>query len=171
MRVSHGARLQIRKMFAVGLAVLTASFASTAMFATQAQADEIAVNIRRLRALDKIDALSKADFYARVTIAGEVFTTEAIKDQDDIRPNWLVRKRVSSGIHNVKVEILDKDVAVTDLVDINRVEGKRDLDFQVDTQRCAVLGFSETYRCRSVIQREGTERKKAQITFSISVDR
>ncbi len=145
--------------------------ASIALVPSKAKADEIVVNITHVKALDKFDALSKADMLARVTIAGETFTTAFIKDQDDIRPNWIIRKSVSPGVHDVKIEILDKDVSKNEPVDINRLDNKRDLDFQVNTRNCQISGFTQSYRCRSAIVRAGNEKRKAAITFKVEVKR
>jgi hypothetical protein len=155
-------------------AFVSALFALPLAFAvlpSQARADEIVVNITRVKALDKFDELSKADMLARVTIAGEAFTTAVTKDQDDIRPNWVIRKNVPPGVHDVKVEILDKDVTKNELVDINRLNNRRDINFQVNTQNCQVTGFAQSYRCGSAIVRAGNERKKAAITFKVDVKR
>ncbi len=165
---------------AVGLhrrsrALVSAVFALPLAFAflapSQVHAEEIVVTISRVKALDKFDALSKADMMARVTIAGEATTTAFIKDQDDIRPNWVIRKNVPSGVHDVKVEILDKDVTKNDFIDINRLDNKRDLDFKVNTRNCQITGFTQSYRCRSAIVRAGNEKKKAAITFTVDVKR
>ena len=139
--------------------------------ATAAQADEITVTISRVRALTKIDAVSKADFYARVTIAGQTFQTEAVKDQDDARPNWVIKKEVPRGVHDVKIEILDKDVTKSELIDITRTPGKRDLDFKVSTRGCVVLGFTPAQNCGRPITRGGNEGKSAEVTFSVSTRR
>lgn len=139
--------------------------------AAEAQ-ETILVMIGRVQALDKIDLTGKADFLARVTIAGETFVSPVIKGQDVIEPNWLFKKTVGPGLHNVKIEILDKDVVKQDLVDINRVKNKRDLDFQVDTRNsnCMVLGFSEPYECGEEIRRAGDETKRGEITFSAGLE-
>jgi hypothetical protein len=72
----------------------------------------------------------------------------------------------------VKVEIFDKDVlSKDDLIDINRVDGKRDLDFRINTRTCRVLDFSQGLRCRERIRRSGTEKRKAEITFRVDVRR
>ena len=152
-------------------ALVALPLALTSLASSQAQADEISINITRVKALDKIDELSKADFLARVTIAGEVILTPFIKNQDDVRPNWVVKKTVPPGVHKVKVEILDKDVTKNDLIDINRLDNKRDLDFEVNTRNCQITGFQQTYRCRSAIVRAGNEKKKAALTFKVDVKR
>lgn len=137
-----------------------------------ASADEITVTIDRVSALDKGDALSRPDFLARVTIAGELFVTKPILNQTDIQPtDWVFRKSVSPGQHEVKVEILDKDITKNDFVDINRIDGKRDLDFTVNTRRCTITGFSPSYRCGDRIIRAGAERRKAEITFRVDARR
>ena len=168
MALAFASRIGFTVKAAAGLGAL-ALIAATPTFSQGTQ--EVIVTITQVRAIDKIDAASKPDFLARVTIAGQSTSTPAIKDQELIRPNWVVRQRVSPGIHNVKLEILDKDVTKNDSVDVNRVDGKRDLDFQIDTTNCAVLGFSQPYRCGSVIQRAGAEKKAAEVTFSVTVGR
>lgn len=158
---------------ALAAGLLATMLGASALPLAAAQAQEINLTIRSVRAIDKADAAGEglADFYARVTIAGETFKTEFIKDQDVIRPKWIFTKRVAPGIHDVKVEILDKDVAVDDPIDINRVDNKRDLDFQIDTRSCVITGFSNAYRCGSIIQRQGLEKKSAGITFVVTVKR
>jgi len=136
---------------------------------TAASAEEITVRITRVKALDKIDANSEADFYAQVTIAGETFKSDPVQDKDDIRPNWVFTKKVAAGVHDVKVVIMDKDVAKDDAVDINRVGSKRDLDFRVNTERCMISGFTNPYRCGASIVRAGNETRRAEITFSVDV--
>jgi hypothetical protein len=83
----------------------------------------------------------------------------------------VISKTVAAGVHNIKLEILDKDVTKNDFVDVNRVDNKRDLDFTIDTRSCRIGGFSTAYRCRSPIVRAGNEKKKAEVTFSIAVKR
>jgi hypothetical protein len=57
------------------------------------------------------------------------------------------------------------------LVDINRLPDKRDLDFEVDTRRCVVTGFAEEYKCGERIRRAGDERRRAEVTFTVDVER
>jgi hypothetical protein len=156
----------------VGAAIATASFSFLAQTSLQAHADEIIVNISRVKALDRSDNLSRPDFLARVTISGEPFVTKPVMNRDDIQPtDWVFRKSVPPGKHDVKIEILDKDVTKNESIDINRIDGKRDIDFAVDTRRCVVTGFSPPQRCGARIVRAGAERKKAEITFSVDARR
>lgn len=167
------------------MSVTTASFFSRLNFARVALAlgacfaaassasardDEVTVNIAQVRALDKADAFLSDDLYARVTIAGEMFKTQRIAQTNDIIPNWKISKVVPRGVHDVKVEIFDKDVfSPDDEIDINRLPNKRDLDFRVDTRRCRIEGFANRYRCNQQIRRAGDERKKAEIVFYVTV--
>jgi hypothetical protein len=155
---------QVSKALVMGVAALAMSAAGTTV-----QAEEIIINITRVKALDKIDAVSKADFLARVTIGGVPLLTEVVKNQDDIKPNWVIKKAVGPGVHDVKIELLDKDVTKNDFIDINRVAKKRDLDFKVDTAKCRITGFSSGYACKDSITRSGAEKKKAEITFTVNV--
>lgn len=135
-----------------------------------ARDDEITVTIAEVRALDKADAFLSDDLYARVTIAGEVFKTQRIAQKQDVIPDWKISKVVPRGVHNVKVEIFDKDVfSPDDEIDINRLANKRDLDFAVNTRNCRVEGFANRYRCNQQIRRAGDDRKKAEIIFYVTV--
>jgi hypothetical protein len=144
----------------------------TVLGPVHARADEITVTISRVKSLDRADNLSRPDFLARVTIAGESFVTKPVMNKDEIQPtDWVFRKSVTPGNHPIKIEILDKDVTRNDPVDINRVNGKRDLDFGINTQRCMVTGLKPPYRCGALIVRAGEERKRAEITFAVDARR
>ena len=151
-------------------AVMTALISAGAMTLAmgQAQAAELTVKIIHVRALDKFDEFSNGDLYAKVTIDGDIQSTPVVKGDNEIKPGWKITRKVSSGDHKVKVELLDKDVTQDDPIDINRVDKKRDLEFVV-TPRCRIEGFSSTYKCGSTITRAGKEAKKADISFSVSV--
>jgi hypothetical protein len=134
--------------------------------------DEVVITITSVKAIDKEDLFGRADFYAKITLAGDTITTPIVRNTDNIRPNWMLSKRVPRGIHDIKIELLDKDVLKPDdRVDINRVANKRDLDFKINTANCRVIGFSNPYRCGSNIVRAGSERKKAEIQFNVIVKR
>jgi hypothetical protein len=135
----------------------------------QATAHEITVKVTGFKPLDKADELSNGDFFARVTINGASEVTKTITtDKSEVHPDdWKITKTVPAGVHKVRVELIDKDVSVDDPIDINRVDGKRDLDFTVDTRSCRIEGFSETYSCGTTIRRTGTENKKAEISFVV----
>lgn len=159
----------VRKLAAAALLAGAATLLGGAVEA--ASAAEIEIVVDRVRALDVIDLSGGADFYARVTIAGEVFKTDPIRNQNEISPNWIIRKQVHHGTYDVQLEILDKDVSRDDPIDINRIDPKRDLDFRVNTRTCTISGFAELYDCGTIIQRAGNEKKKAEITFRVYVRR
>jgi hypothetical protein len=163
-------RMRIARKSALPLALACATALATGLPAV-AQADEIIVRISKVKALDKIDEASQADFYAQVIISGEQFAAEPIKDRNEIRPNWVFTKKVAPGQHDVKITLLDKDLTRDDPVDINRLANKRDLDFTVNTLNCTITGFAQPYKCRTAISRGGTEKKRAEITFSVDVKR
>jgi hypothetical protein len=140
--------------------------------ALPAAADELVIRIEHVRAVDRIDPTTSPDFYAQVTIDGQVFKTQRIRNAPDIRPNWVITANVPRGISSVNLAILDRDILKKDdLIDINRVDGKRDLDFRVNTRSCEILDFSQSYSCRDRIVRAGNERKAAEITFRVEVQR
>jgi hypothetical protein len=133
-----------------------------------AQSHEITVAITSVKALDKVDELSGGDFFARITIDGSTETTPVVKDAN-FKPNWKATKAVSAGEHKVKIELIDKDLTEDDPVDINRLDNKRDLDFTVNTKTCRIEGFSSTVKCGATITRAGKEKKKAEISFKVTV--
>lgn len=153
-------------MFAVPFAVATLTVGHGQAAAAE---KELTIKISNVRLLDKVDELSKGDLYARVVINGESQKTLVVKGENVIKPDWKITKKVPSGVQKVKIELDDKDVTQDDMIDINRVDKKRDLDFTVSTKSCRIEGFSSTYKCGSSITRAGGEAKKAEITFSVSV--
>lgn len=159
----------------VGCAMAVLNFGAALLVSSNAHAQassrDVTVTVISVKAVDKMDVFSRADFYARVTINGQVQVTQRVRQQNEIRPDWKITARVPSGRHNIKLEILDKDVSVDDPIDINKVANKRDLDFTIDTRGCRVGGFSSGFRCGSPITRAGTERKAAEVTFSVDSKR
>jgi len=131
---------------------------------------ELQVTVHQLIALDRADAFSKDDLFAVVTIGGQVVKSERIKQADAIHPNWKLSAVVPNGRTDVKLAVYDKDLTKDDPIDINRLDGKRDLDFVVDTRRCRVEGFSQGYNCGNDIRRAGAERKKAEVVFMVTVN-
>jgi hypothetical protein len=154
-------------------AALALALPACAASATGAEArDELILVITKVTALDAADTwlAGPDDFYARVTIDGEVFTTSIKRQRNHAEPNWKITKRVHGSTHDVKLEIYDKDIGKgDDKIDINRVDDKRDLDFVVNTRRCRIEGFSERYSCGDPIRREGYEQKKAAVEFYVDV--
>jgi hypothetical protein len=152
----------------VGMAL----FALTApLTANVALAAEIDVTITNVKALDAFDELSKGDTFAQVTIGKDVKATPVVTQDAEIKPNWHVVHKVKPGKYDVKVEIFDKDVSVNDLIDINKRPNRRPLEFTVDTRTCRITGFSESYKCGDSIKRAGEEKKKAEVTFTVKVNK
>lgn len=137
--------------------------------AKAAPGHQVTVVIQRVRALDKIDQLSKADFLARVTIAGQSETVQRVREGDDISPNWRITKTVPPGRHDIRLEIFDKDLSKNEPIDINRLANKRHQDFTIDTRTCRISGFAGFPRCNTPIVRGGTKPKKAEVTFRVEV--
>jgi hypothetical protein len=158
-----------RSILGWGGALLAAFLATSAPMATTAVAHEVMVTVTSVRVIGRTDAGSAPDFFARVTIDGETKASEHVRNRALVKPNWKFSKKVKPGVHKVKLEIFDKDVAKNDPIDINRWPGKRDLDFEVDTRSCRVGGFARAYRCKATIRRAGTEGKRAEVAFRVDV--
>lgn len=171
LNVARGLRAVRATVLATAMAALPIAGATLMPrdAAAQAGSHEITITISRVKAVDKMDMFSKADFFARATIGGEALASPTARQADDIQPNWKFVKRVSPGLHKVKLEVLDKDATKADPVDINRLNAKRDLDFAVNTRNCRIEGFTSSYKCGATISRAGKERKSAEVTFTVEV--
>jgi len=134
-----------------------------------ASAAEIVITVKKFHALDKADELSSGDFFARMKIDGKAAFSPVLTGQEVFTPDWTLTLPAKSGKNDVNLSLIDKDLSVDDPIDINRVASKRDLDFTVNTRTCRIEGFAETYKCGQTITREGSETKKASITFSVDV--
>jgi hypothetical protein len=165
-------RATARHALAVGTGLATIGLGIAVLAPVQAVAQdnhEITVSITQFKALDRADDLSNGDFFARVTIDGVAQTTAQISDKAEVHPDWKLSKSVPAGTHKVKLELIDKDVSVDDPIDINKLDKKRDLDFAVDTRTGKIEGFSRTYKSGETITRAGGEKKKASISFVVTV--
>lgn len=165
-----------RSSFAARAAALAAALAIVPVgFALPVSAEtkpnrEIVITVTKVKPLDKADELSEGDFFARATINGVASAIEKpVSTKGTFKPNWKLSQKVADGVIKVKLELIDKDVTADDPIDINKVASKRDLDFTVDTKSCKIEGFSQTFKCGSVITRAGAENKKAEISFTVSV--
>ena len=153
-----------------GLAVIGAVLTWAPSEAAAQKTHEVTVTVTRFKALDRADELSQGDFFARVTINGKAKSTDVVSDKAEVHPkNWELSTSVPPGVHNVKLELIDKDLSVDDPIDINRVAKKRDIDFTIDTNSCRIEGFQQEYKCGATITRSGTENKKADISFKVTV--
>lgn len=163
--LNSGSKVQSLAVAAVSALAMALAAAPSA---ARAESHEITVAITSVKAIDKVDELSGGDFFARVTIDGSSETTPVVKNAS-FKPDWKVTKSVSAGEHKVKVELIDKDVAEDDPIDINRLPNKRDLEFTVNTKTCRIEGFSSTMKCGATITRTGKEKKMAEISFKVTV--
>lgn len=166
----------MRRIIASSIAAVAIATSAGALAVSEAVAQgrndrTITVTVEHVKGLDVADAFSKGDFFARVTINGKVVETQPIKQQNDIRPNWKLSHTVPNGRHDVTLEIFDKDLTKSEAIDINRVDNKRKLDFSVDTRSCRITGLTGISRCGQKIVRAGTERKRAEVEFTVGVSR
>jgi hypothetical protein len=134
-----------------------------------AAAAEIVITVTKFQALDRADDLSSGDFFARVRINGKAAFSPQLTGETVFTPDWKLTLPAKSGNNEVNLSLIDKDVSVDDPIDINRVANKRDLDFTVNTKTCRIEGFNQTYKCGQTITREGSENKKASISFTVDV--
>jgi hypothetical protein len=155
--------------YALALLPLATLALGTAATSAAAADPEVSIKITKVRALDRADEFSDGDYFARVTIDGETFQTEPVKQEGSIKPNWAFKKKVKAGEVKVKLEIIDKDLSADDPIDINRVDAKRDLDFTVNTKTGRLGGFSSPYKVGTTVTRAGKEKKAAEVSFVVTV--
>ncbi|WP_295559523.1 hypothetical protein [uncultured Hyphomicrobium sp.] len=156
------------RVFVRATAALAAG-ATMVLAAGQAAAEEIVVTITEFHALDRADDLSSGDFFARIRIDGKAAFSPVLTGEKVFKPNWKLTLPAKSGVNEVNLSLIDKDLTVDDPIDINRVANKRDLDFTVNTKTGKIEGFSKTYKTGQLITRTGSEKKKAAISFKVEV--
>jgi len=138
-------------------------------------------------ALDEIfNCKSPADLKAVVTIAGERFESEIIKDQDVITPSdWIFSKQIAvsgDGTQTVqaKVEIWDSDEDFDggddDPVDLDP-DSDEPLNLTINLNDCienlpgAIAGNFDTAKsCQATITSQGNIGNPARITFRVTAD-
>ncbi|WP_139247792.1 hypothetical protein [Hyphomicrobium sp. CS1GBMeth3] len=155
-------------VLAAGVAICTFT-SGLALATTGAAAEEITITVTKFQALDKADELSNGDFFARMRVAGKAAFSPVLSGQQEFTPNWKLTLPIAPGKQTVNLALIDKDVSVDDPIDINRLPGKRDLDFTVDTKTGRIEGFAESYKVGQTITRAGAENKKASISFKVDV--
>jgi hypothetical protein len=134
-----------------------------------AEAAEITITVTKFHALDRADELSSGDFFGRMTIDGKAAFSPVLTGETVFTPDWKLTLPAKSGVNKVNLSLIDKDLSVDDPIDINKVEKKRDLDFTVNTRTGKIEGFSKAYKVGDTITRAGTETKKAEISFIVTV--
>lgn len=148
---------------------LSALILGSTVTSAAAKDPEVIIKVTNVRALDRADEMSDGDFFARVTINGEKIESPVVKQEGNIKPDWILAKKVKAGVVKVDFQIIDKDLADDDPVDVNRVDNKRNLEFTVNTRNCRIDGFSSRFKCGQKITRAGKEKKAAEVTFIVMV--
>jgi hypothetical protein len=148
---------------------LSALVLGSTVTSAAAKDPEVIIKVTNVRALDRADEMSDGDFFARVTINGEKVESPVVKQEGNIKPDWVLSKKVKAGVVKVDFQIIDKDLADDDPVDVNRVDNKRNLEFTVNTRNCRIDGFASRFKCGQKITRAGKEKKAAEVTFIVTV--
>jgi hypothetical protein len=166
-------RAILARPIALSLIALASILAGASTTTAQSANPQIVITVHSVKPLDKYDELSLGDLFARMTIGGQSTSTEILKQTTQpgvvIRPKWILSQSVAPGKHTVKFEFVDKDITVDDVIDINRLDKRRELEFDVDTRSCRISGFSSPQRCKARNTRTGKEKKAAEVTFSVDV--
>ena len=179
-----------RRTFSQCAIIVLGAFAALLGSAPSATAQpvQIVVTIVQVKALDAIDPLTccgyqPADFYAEITIAGQIFYSRTRNNDDNYSPSdWIFSKPVVGGEHKITVGIRDEDnpfgqcpvlnwCVLDDVVDVNPANDKRALDLiisNIQGGNCTISGDA-TGRCGTIIERSGDQPKKAMLRFMIEV--
>jgi hypothetical protein len=140
--------------------------------------DDRAVVVRTLEVKEGggpgFDTLGKPDFYARITIGGQVFTEGMQLNRSSIRPAWTTIKFIPASQSSIPIryELWDEDAAGSepDHADIHPGEGRRDLDFVLDlkTHACSgdVTGVHDSAESSAVSA--GKDGKRATVRFFVT---
>jgi hypothetical protein len=118
--------------------------------------DHRAIIVRTLRVAEKddvgtfeskIDTGGKADFYAKISVAGQTFIEAMQRDRASVNPSWMTIKFVPKSVDRVQInyQLWDEDGGASgkdDRVDINPKKGVSDLNFSFATTGHALAGDS-----------------------------
>jgi len=126
----------------------------------------------------KIDPGGRADFFARITIAGQTFVEAMQLDRSDVSPAWTTIKFVPSSAAAsvpIRYELWDEDGGVAgddDHCDINPGRGARDLNFSfsVGTHGCAgdVTGVHDSPVTAVVSAGAKPDKDRAVVRFTVT---
>ena len=126
----------------------------------------VRVIIEHVTALDSLDTLGSADFYADITINGVTMRTPVVLDDNDIQPNWshVVQVPVNRADVAIEIALWDQDGGLNgadDHVDIQGESG-RNLVFTVNLASC-------NHSCVTVLSSSGTDNDQASIQLRTEV--
>jgi hypothetical protein len=96
----------------------------------------------------EIDPLGKPDFYSVITIGGQPYTDRVLQNMEELDNPWTSIHLIDESVGEVPINIAVFDEDNTDaggsikddLVDINPVPGKFDLDFRLRLRDISVFG-------------------------------
>ena len=137
----------------------------------------VVLRTTRVTALSNIDN-GKADFFPRISIAGQGFTEAMQLDIDDVAPFWTTMRFVNTNQPPIPIKytLWDEDGGLNgadDHADINPIKGKIDLDFTVDfwTHMLAgdVTGVHDFTPVSSSGEKGATDRSRVQFTVTTSL--
>ena len=87
---------------------------------------KVTVKINEIRTLDKIDMLSDPDFYVKVFIDDQVYTSETWNNQKYVKPNWSATCDVNDykDYVNIRIQLWDANPGRDTLCDISQNVGQ-----------------------------------------------
>jgi hypothetical protein len=138
------------------------------------QQANIKLTITRVQAIDSVDTWGSADFYPKVSIAGQQFSKNYLEDKDDISPNWefLVAVNTTPDDIPIKLEIWDSDGGLRgddDHCDINGSGGKSDLNLNLRLSTKAISGDLAGSTGAVLSSAGGGDSDRAKIWFKIEI--
>lgn len=123
----------------------------------------------------KIDPGGAADFFAKITVAGQTFVEAMQMDQPSITPDWTTIKFVPAATASVpiKYELWDEDTNSDDQADIHPTEGKRALEFAFNprTRACTgdINGVHDTAATAVTSEGRKDDNNRAVVRFYVTV--
>jgi hypothetical protein len=125
----------------------------------------------------KIDSGGKADFYGKITVAGQTFVEAMQLNRSDVSPAWTTIKFVPTTVTStpIRYELWDEDGGVSgddDHCDINPTTGKLDLNFTYSVGNHLLAGDIAGVHdsISSAVQSEGrkSDKDRAVIRFYVT---
>ena len=96
---------------------------------------EITINIKEIRAFDKIGVLGKPSFYVKIFVNGDEYTSEIWQRENHIKPDWKLTCDVPDDEEwvDIKIQLWDSDLGKDRLCDLStNFYGNLTTDYEVE---------------------------------------
>lgn len=137
-------------------------------------AAQVRFTVNQLIAIDNPDSGwfgDNADYYSRISINGNAWTSGVISNDNNISPNWQFTQNVNSRYVNINVEVWDSDGGLAgsnDRIDIDSRSGYRDLNITYDLITNQISGDVSGLGGRQLSVSGGGDSDRATMRFTVN---